>query len=636
MPLTKLQFRPGVNRETTSYTNEGGWFDVDKVRFRFGMPEKIGGWEKFSGFSYLGTARAMHPWVALDNGRFIGIGTSLKYYLNQDGGSFSDITPIRSTTSAGDVTFAASNGSSTITVTDTAHGAVSGDFVTFSGAASLGGNITAAVLNQEYNITEILTGDTYTISARAAGTSIQDITVNGALSPSLVNASGSDSGNGGSSTVGAYQINIGLDTSTFGAGWGIGFWGRGTWNSAATTPLVTSTLRVWSHDNFGEDLLINVRNGGIYYWDKTTGSAARAVSLDSLAGATSTPTIAKQVMVSDRDRHIIAFGCDTEANPGVQDPLAIRFSSQESLTDWASTATNTAGELRLGSGSEIVTAVETRQQILVYTDESLYAMQFLGPPFTFGVNLVSENITTMGPLCAVAVEDNVFWMGQKEFYVYGGTVQRLPCTVRDFVFDDINLNQREKIVASTNTSFSEVWWFYPSASSDTNDRYVVYNYEQKVWYFGAMARSFWMDRGIFDQPIAAGPNNYLYSQETGFDDDGSALTAYIESSQIDIADGDQFSFIRRMIPDLTFRGSTAGSPSANITVKTRNFPGGNYLQSTSSAITKSASVPVEQFTDQVHLRLRGRSFAMRVESTASGVGWRLGSPRLDVRPDGRR
>ncbi len=636
MPLTKLQFRPGVNRETTSYTNEGGWFDVDKVRFRFGMPEKIGGWEKFSGFSYLGTARAMHPWVALDNGRFIGIGTSLKYYLNQDGGSFSDITPIRSTTSAGDVTFAASNGSATITVTDTAHGAVSGDFVTFSGAASLGGNITAGVLNQEYNITEVLTDNTYTIAARTAGTSIQDITVNGALSPTPVTANGSDTGNGGSSVVGAYQIGIGLDTSTFGAGWGIGFWGRGTWGSAASTPLVTSTLRVWTHDNFGEDLLMNVRNGGIYYWDKTGGVAARAVSLDSLAGATSTPTIAKQILVSDRDRHIIAFGCDTEANPGVQDPLAIRFSSQESLTDWAATATNTAGELRLGSGSEIVTAVETRQQILVYTDESIYAMQFLGPPFTFGVNLVSENITTMGPLSAVAVEDNVFWMGLEEFYVYGGTVQRLPCTVRDFVFDDINLNQREKIVASTNTAFSEVWWFYPSASSSTNDRYVVYNYEQQVWYYGTMARSFWMDRGIFDQPIAAGPNNYLYSQETGFDDDGSALTAYIESSQVDIGDGDQFAFIKRMIPDLTFRGSTAGSPSANITVKTRNFPGGNYLQSTSSAVTKSASVPVEQFTDQVHLRLRGRSFAMRVESTASGVGWRLGSPRLDVRPDGRR
>ena len=636
MPLTKLQFKPGVNKETTSYTNEGGWFDVDKVRFRFGMPEKIGGWEKFSSFSYLGTARAMHPWVALDNVRFIGIGTSLKYYLNQDGGSFSDITPIRSTTSAGDVTFSATNGSATITVTDTAHGAVSGDFVTFSGAASLGGNITAGVLNQEYNITEILTDNTYTIAARSAGTSIADITVNGALSPTAVQASSSDSGNGGSSVVGTYQINIGLDTSTFGAGWGIGFWGRGTWGSAASTSIVTSTLRIWTHDNFGEDLLINVRNGGIYYWDKTGGVSTRAVSLDTLSGATSTPTVAKQILVSDRDRHIIAFGCDTEANPGVQDPLVIRFSSQESLTQWAATATNTAGELRLGSGSEIITAVETRQQILVYTDESLYAMQFLGPPFTFGINLVSENITIMGPLCAVPIEDNVYWMGLKEFYVYGGTVQRLPCSVRDYVFGDINLNQREKIVAASNTAFSEVWWFYPSESSSTNDRYVIYNYEQQVWYFGTLARSFWMDRGIFDQPIAAGPNNYLFSQEVGFDDDGSALTAFIESSQIDIGDGDQFAFIKRMIPDLTFRGSTAASPTANITVKTRNFPGGTYLQSTSSAVTKSASVPVEQFTDQVHLRLRGRSFAMRVESTASGVGWRLGSPRLDVRPDGRR
>jgi hypothetical protein len=636
MPLTKLQFKPGVNRETTSYTNEGGWFDVDKVRFRFGMPEKIGGWEKFSGFSYLGTARAMHPWVALDNSRYIGIGTSLKYYLNQDGGSFADITPIRATTAAGDVTFAATNGSSTITVTDANHGAVSGDFVTFSGAASLGGTITAGVLNQEYNITGILTANTYTISARTAGTTIADITVDGQLAPTLVPANGSDTGNGGAAVVGAYQINIGLDTSTFGAGWGVGFWGRGTWGSAASTPIITSTLRVWTHDNFGEDLLVNVRNGGIYYWDKTLGPSSRAVSLDSLSGANSTPTIAKQVLVSDRDRHIIAFGCDTESEPGVQDPLAIRFSSQESLTDWAATATNTAGELRLGSGSEIVMAIETRQQVLVFTDESLYAMQYLGPPFTFGVNLVSENITTMGPLAAIPVEDNVYWMGLKEFYAYGGTVQRLPCTVRDYVFDDINLDQREKIVASSNTSFSEVWWFYPSASSSVNDRYVVYNYQQQIWYYGTLSRSFWMDRGIFDQPIAAGPNNYLYSQETGFDDDGSAFTAYIESSQIDIGDGDKFAFIRRMIPDVTFRGSTAASPSANFTIKTRNFPGGNYLQSTESAVTKTASVPVEQFTEQVHLRLRGRSFAMRVESDDSGVSWRLGSPRLDIRTDGRR
>lgn len=636
MPLTKLQFKPGVNRETTSYTNEGGWYDVDKVRFRFGMPEKIGGWEKFSGFSYLGTARAMHPWVALDNSRYVGLGTSLKYYINQDGGLYNDITPIRTTTAAGDVTFAATNGSSTITVTDTNHGAVVNDFVTFSGAVSLGGNITAGVLNQEYYVVSVIDDNNYTITARTAGTSLQDITVDGVLTPTEVNADASDTGNGGSACVGAYQVNVGLDTSTVGAGWGVGFWGRGTWGSAASTPVVTSTLRVWTHDNFGEDLLINVRNGDIYYWDKTSGLSSRAVELASLAGANATPTIAKQILVSDRDRHIIAFGCDTEANPGVQDPLAIRFSSQESLTDWAATATNTAGELRLGSGSEIVMAVETRQQILVFTDDSLYAMQYLGPPFTFGVNHISENITTMGPLCAAAVEDNVFWMGLNEFYVYGGTVQRLPCTVRDYVFDNINLNQREKIAAATNTAFSEVWWFYPSSGSEVNDRYVVYNYQQQVWYYGTLPRTAWMDRGIFDQPIAAGPGNYLYRQETGFDGDGSAITAYIESSQVDIGDGDQFAFIKRLIPDLTFRDSTASNPSANFTIKTRNFPGGNYLQSTESAVTKSASVPVEQFTDQVHLRLRGRSFAMRIESDDAGVGWRLGSPRLDIRPDGRR
>jgi len=635
MPLTKLQFKPGVNRETTSYTNEGGWFDVDKVRFRFGMPEKIGGWRKFSQSSYLGTARAMLPWVSLDTNRYIGVGTSSKYYVNQ-GGAFDDITPLRGTTAAGDVTFSAVNGSSTITVTDTDHGAVFGDFVTFSGATGLGGAITADVLNQEYNITGILSTSTYTISARIAGTSISSITVDGELAPTLVPATASDTGNGGASVVGAYQISVGLDTSIFGTGWGAGFWGRGTWGSASETSIQTSSLRLWTHDNFGEDLLMNVRNGGIYYWDKTGGTSSRAVNLDSLAGASSTPTVAKQVLVSDRDRHIIAFGCDTESNPGVQDPLAIRFSSQESLTDWGATATNTAGELRLGSGSEIVMAIETRQQVLVFTDESLYAMQYLGPPFTFGVSLISENITTMGPLAAIPVEDNVFWMGLKEFYVYGGTVQRLPCTVRDYVFDDINFSQREKIVASSNTSFSEVWWFYPSAGSDVNDRYVVYNYQQQIWYYGTLERSYWVDRGIFDQPIAAGPNNYLYTQEVGFDDDGSAFTAYIESSQIDIGDGDKFAFIKRMIPDVTFRGSTAASPSANFTIKTRNFPGGDYLQSTEKQITKTASVPVEQFTEQVHLRLRGRSFAMRVESDGSGVGWRLGSPRLDIRTDGRR
>ena len=618
MPLTKLQFRPGLVQDLTSYSNEGGWRDGDKVRFRLGYPEKMGGWSKYSNSTFLGTCRALHNWIALDGANYLGLGTHLKYYI-EEGGAFNDITPIRSTTAAGDVTFSATNGSSTITVSDTNHGAVIGDFVTFSGAVSLGGNVTASILNAEHEITAV------------SGSNSYEITVS-------VSANASDTGNGGSSVVGEYQINVGLNSQVGGTGWGAGSWGHtGGWGSAAPGGLTTTTqIRLWTHDNFGEDLLINPRDSGVYYWDKSSGVESRAVELDSLAGASSTPTVAKQVLVSDRDRHILAFGCDSEDAPGVQDPLLIRFSSQESLTDWGATATNTAGDLRLGSGSEIVMAIETRQQVLVFTDESLYALQYLGPPFTFGVSLVSENITTMGPLAAIPVEDSVYWMGLKEFYVYGGTVQRLPCTVRDYVFDDINLSQREKIVASSNTSFSEVWWFYPSAGSEVNDRYVVYNYQQQIWYYGTLERSYWVDRGIFDQPIAAGPNNYLYTQEVGFDGDGAAFTAYIESSQIDIGDGDKFAFIKRMIPDVTFRGSTAASPSANFTIKTRNFPGGDYLQSTEKQITKTASVPVEQFTEQVHLRLRGRSFAMRVESDDSGVGWRLGSPRLDIRTDGRR
>lgn len=639
MPLTKLQFKPGVNRETTSYTNEGGWFDVDKVRFRFGMPEKIGGWVKRSQTnSFLGTCRALHPWVTLNLDKFIGVGTSEKYYIEQ-GNAFTDITPIRETTAAGDVTFSATDGDATITVTDTAHGAVVDDFVTFSGAASLGGNITANVLNQEYKIASIVDNDTYTIEAREVAT-LTDITIDGAYSPTLVTANSSDTGNGGSSVVGAYQINVGLDTTVVSSGWGVGTWGRSTWGSAADVVLTTDTLRIWSHDNFGEDLIINVRDGGIYYWDSSVGLGSRAVNVTSLSGANKAPTSAKQVLVSDIDRHVIAFGCDSEANPGVEDPLLIRFSDQESVTDWETRSDNTAGELRLGSGSEIIMAIETRQQILVFTDASLYTMQFLGPPFTFGVTLVSEQITVQSPLSAVAVDDNVFWMGQSEFYAYGGTVQRLPCSVRDYVFDDFNENQSEKVVGSLNNEHSEIWWFYPSSSSEDVDRYVVYNYTEKVWYYGNLGRTAWIDRGIFDRPIAASNDGFLYEHEQGFDDGSTnpatPITAYIESSQVDIGDGDNFAFIRRLIPDVTFLDSTANTPSAVMTLKTRNFPGGNYLNSVASTIEKTASVPVEQFTQDAHIRLRGRSFALRVSSDGAGVSWRLGSPRVDIRTDGRR
>ncbi len=704
MPLTKLQFRPGINRETTSYSNEGGWFDMDKVRFRFGYPEKIGGWEKSSSTYFLGTCRALHPWVALSGERYLGVGTHLKYYINE-GGGYNDITPIRVTTSAGDVTFSASANTlganvaigdtnitltsssgfpesgrikinneiityaavsgnilqgclrgqsstteaahtsgdavlcATLIVTDADHGVLENDFVTYSGAATLGGNITAAILNQEYQVVSKVNANSYLIDAREEA-SLPSITTTTGYTPTYVFASTSDSGNGGSSVVGAYQINTGLDTTIVGTGWGAGTWSRGTWGSAASLAASGQTLRIWSHDNFGEDLLINVRDAGIYYWDKTNGVSTRAVAISDLVGANTAPTIAKKVLVSDRDRHVIAFGCDPQDNIGTQDPLLIRFSDQESITDWAATATNTAGDLRLGSGSEIITAVETRQQVLVFTDVSLHAMQFLGPPFTFGINTVSENITIASPLSAIAIEDQVYWMGAEEFYVYSGNVQRLPCSVRDYVFSDINSDQLEKVTASTNTAFSEIWWFYPSASSTECDKYVVYNYQQQIWYYGSMNRTCWLDRGVESFPIAASTDHALYLHERGFDDGSttpaSAITAYIESSQMSMGEGDNFVFLRKLIPDLTFRDSTAASPSATMTLQTRNYPGGAYLQTNSKTVTKTASVPVEQWTNEVNVRLRGRSFAFKIETTDTGVGWRLGSPRVEVQPDGMR
>jgi hypothetical protein len=696
MPLTKLQFRPGINREITSYSNEGGWFDCDKVRFRYGFPEKIGGWLRLSATTFLGTCRALHPWVALDGSRYLGVGTHLKYYINE-GGGYSDITPIRDTTAAGDVTFVAAantlsagisavqtiipltsstgfppsgliqigseqiryatvtgndlegvtrgvNGTipaahlsaaavdcATLTVSDTAHGALDNDFVTFSGAVSLGSQITAAILNQEYQIVSIVDVDSYLIEARTVAT-ISDITTSSGLNPTPVFADSSDSGTGGASVVGAYQINTGLDTTITGNGWGAGTWGRSTWGSGASLLVSGSQLRIWSHDNFGEDLLFNVRDGGIYYWDKSSGTTARGVALSSLSGASSTPTIAKQIMVSDTDRHVIAFGCDSEASPGVQDPLLIRFSSQESLTDWAAQATNTAGELRLGSGSQIVTAAETRQQILVFTDTSLYAMQYLGPPFTFGVQLISENITMGGPLTAMAVDDQVFWMGLSEFYVYNGAVQRLPCSVRDYVFEDMNLAQMEKVTAGLNSENSEIWWFYPSAASDENDRYVIYNYMEQAWYYGTLARTAWLDRGIEEFPIAAAPDHYLYNHEFGFDDGStspaSAINAFVSSSPLDLADGQQFTFVRRLLPDVSFRNSSAPVPSIDITTRVRNFTGASFLSTTTSEIGAA--------TDQVHLRLRGRQVSIEVASDETGVAWRLGSLRYDLQPDGRR
>ena len=625
MPLVKLKFRPGINRDVTSYSNESGWVNGDKIRFRMGFPEKIGGWEKLTEQTYQGTARALKNWLALDGSDYLGIGTHLKYYV-EEGGGFYDITPIRATTTNG-ITFAASDGSTTITATDSSHGASLGDFVTIAGAVSLGGTVTATVLNAEHQITSVPTANTFTFEVSSA-------------------ANSSDSGNGGSGGDAVYQISVGLDTQIGGTGWGAGVWGRGTWNSGADLTTV-GALRLWSHDNFGEDLLINPRNGAIYFWDKSNGLTTRAIELSTAATNTANvPSLVTQVMVSDTDRHVIAFGCDAIGGGGVQDPLLIRFASQETLTDWTPTATNTAGDLRIGSGSEFIRAIQTKREIVIWTDSSLHSMRFIGPPFTFGITPIASNITIAGPNAAVAIEDIIVWMGKNCFYIYDGRVKQIPCTVKEEVFFNLNNSQLDKIYAGVNAEFGEVIWLYPSDTNSVvnggngqNDKYVIYNYNEQLWYYGTINRDAWLDRGLRKFPIATG-SNYLYNHEKGYDDDGSALAASIESSQIDIGDGDRFAFISRLIPDLTFNGSAADNPSVNITVEGRNFPGGDYLQSDTSAVTRTAvstsTVPFEQWTNKADIRVRGRSFNFLIASSDTGVRWRLGSPRVDARPDGRR
>ena len=604
MPLTSLKFRPGINREITSYSNEGGFFDCEKVRFYTQFPEKIGGWVKYSSSTYLGTARALHNWVALDTSNFMGVGTHLKYYI-EEGGSFHDVTPIRKT-STNSITFSATNGSAELTVTDSSHGAVANDFVTISGAVTLGGNITASVLNTEHQITSVVNANSYKITVSAT-------------------ASASDSGNGGSGVDGVYQINVGLDTTVGGNGWG----------DPANTG-TTQEIRLWTHDNFGEDLLLNPRDGAIFYWDKSNGTNTRAVLLSSLSGASDVPTIAKQVLVSDIDRHIVVFGANT-IGTSTQDPLLIRFGSQESLTNFTPDTTNTAGDLRLSSGSTFIQAVETKQQILVFTDRSLFSMRFIGPPFTFGLQELSKNITIMSPNSAIAVDDIVFWMGKENFYIYTGRAQQIACSVKDKIFLDFNFSQSDKVVAGVNSQWSEIWWFYPSLNSEENDKYVIYNYANQTWYYGTLSRTAWHDRGIRRFPIGAG-SQYLFNHENGNDDDGSAMTASIESSQIDIGDGYQFTFIKQLIPDITFEGSTSntGNPTANFILQARNGPGSTYGNTSSGSTARTATTPVEQFTDTLNVRLRGRSFNMKLESTEQGVAWKLGTPRVDIRPDGRK
>lgn len=619
MPFMRLQFRPGIDREQTAYAAEGGWYDCDKIRFRMGYPESIGGWERLTTLPFLGTCRALHGWTALDNTSFIGAGTHLKYYIVQ-GSNPNDVTPIRLISGAGDATFAATAGSAELLVTENGHGALLGDFVTFSGAQGLGGNITADVLNAEFEITEIVSGNSYRVVAPVAATA-------------------ADVGNGGASTVATYQINVGLDTVVEGTGWGADPWGAGGWGSPANTAIPGAQLRLWSHDNYGEDLLMNVRDGGLYYWDRTNGVTTRAVELDTLPGANKTPTVARQVLVSDRDRHALAFGCDGEFSLGVQDPLLIRFSAQEDITDWETRADNTAGSLRISSGSQIISAIKTKQQILVFTDVSLHTVQYIGAPFTFGLSEVSQGLTIAGQNAAVAVNDAVYWMGRNQFYIYNGTVQEIPCTVREYVFSNINQTQINKVFAGHNPEFSEVWWFYPSADSPNNNRYVVYNYGQDVWYFGELERTAWEGSSVLSFPIAASRDGYLYTHESGINDGSqnppTAIESYIQSAAFDLGDGDQFMFVSRLLPDITFRTSDE-TPRVTITLLMQDYPGGSITQSESGSVARVATLPVERFTEALYVRLRGRAMAFRIEANQYNTAWRLGAPRVDLRTDGRR
>jgi len=753
MPLQKIQLRPGVNRESTSYANEGGYYASNKIRFRSGMPEKIGGWVKDSGTNtstlkpttgtLWGVCRTLWNWLNLAGYNLLALGTNLKYYIqNGPNGNFYDITPLRTTTAAGEVTFAASTGSTIITVNDAGHGAQTGDFVTFTGAVSLGGNITAAILNAEFQITYV-SSNQYTITTSVAATA-------------------GDSGNGGGSVVGAYQVTTGTDVYALNTGWGAGTWGgvvtgtatnqlNGAINSSVTTITVDDTtafaasgnilidsenisyasknstqflgcvrglsgtgsgaaashadnaavvqstaftgwgspaasgvgvqLRLWSQSNFGEDLVFNPRGGALYIW--INAASANTFNRGQLLGPSavitikngttvtadsSCPVIANYVTVSDASRFIFAFGCNDYGSV-VQDPMLIRWSDQESFITWTPAVTNQAGSYTLSHGSQIVTAMQTRQEILVLTDSAIYSMQYLGPPYVWGFQLMGDNISIAGPNAIATANNITYWMGTDKFYMYSGRVQTLPCTLRQYVYTDINLTQSFQFVAGTNEGYNEVWWQYCSANSEVIDRYVIYNHLDNVWYYGDwdnyqgtnQGRTAWLDSSLRAFPMATtygttgGTSNMrLVYHESGVDD-GTVnpvvpIVSQVTSSDFDIGDGHNFGFIWRLIPDLSFDGSDVNAPTAMFTVLPRTNPGANYGPSNNpdivSAQTYSPTVrtyAVQQFTQQVYVRIRGRQMAFQVSSgtlgsatSGLGVQWQLGVPRIDIRPDGRR
>jgi len=620
MPLSKLQIAPGIDKQNTEYGAEGRWVDSDNVRFRYGLPEKIGGWEKVTSDALVGATRAILSYSALNGVKYAIYGTNKKLYAYSEG-SYADITPTRSTGTGNITQFATTNGSTTVTVTDSSHGALIGDFVTIASVGGAVNGISAANLQGEFEILTVPDGNTYTIEAKAAASS---------------------TGNASVTANATYQLNTGAAVSLFGYGWGAGTWSTSTWNTSregltgGEGVLLQSSK--WALDNWGEDVLALQFNGGLFYWDTSDGLTSLATTTE-VSGA---PTKSRFMIVSGDDRHVICLGTETTiGQTATQDNMFIRWSDQESTNDWTPTATNTAGSFRLTDGNQIQTAVRSRGAVMIWTDTALYAMQFIGAPLTFGFKQIGSNCGAVGINAAVDVSGNSFWMSNDSFFIYDGAVKKLPCTVQDFVFDDINKNAQQDVYCAANSNYNEVMWFYASANSDQIDRMVTYNYAENLWYVGTLARTSWSDYGVYPVPYATqfkstdttatistitglkAGRTFVFLHETGTEDDGSAMANHIESGDIDIADGDNFMSVSRFIPD--FKNLTG---TADVTLKTRPYPSGNQ--------TSHGSFDVTTSTTKVNTRIRGRQVAVRISSDAVGDKWRYGTMRLDIRPDGMR
>ena len=700
MPLQKILFKPGVNRENTRYTTEGGWYECDKVRFRQGTPEVIGGWQRISAFTFLGVCRSLWNWVTLGGLNLIGVGTNLKFYIER-GGAYYDITPIRATSTINNNPFALT-ASTTVTVTDTNHGATTGSFVTFSGAVDIGGggtNVTAAVLNQEFQLT-VINANSYTIQISVV--------------PNATALAGTPGG--GASVVAAYQVNVGPEYVVPLVGWGAGPWGSGTWGNGTSSNI---SLQLWNQINYGEDLVYGPRGGAVYYWDATSGIEVRGVPLSTIGGnvtfTNASPTVVTSTVlftegaalqfaattalpagisanttyyvynvdgltfnlqdsagatigttstgtgvyisdivdvpkfqntlnVSDTSRFIIVFGTN-DYGSNVLNPMLIRWSNQDDPYNWTPNATNQAGSITISHGSEIITTVQARQEIVVFTDSAVYSMQYLGPPFVWSTQILGDNTSIMGPNTAIIASGIIYWMGIDKFYMYDGRIQTLNCDLRRYIFQDFNLTQAQQTFCGTNEGFNEVWWYYCSAGSTTVNRYVVYNYFEKAWYYGTLARTAWLDSGLRDYPLAATYSQNLVNHEQGLNDNQTGTTApisaYISSSEFDIGDGHNFGFVWRMLPDLTFENST-NTPTGAVPQITMTLYGlansGSGSTSSASANVSSSSTYVitEEFTGQIYTRMRGRQMILKIESNQINTAWQLGAPRIDIRQDGRR